>query len=413
MPSICLYFQVHQPHRLRRYSVFDIGRSREYFDDALNRAVMEKVAAKCYLPMNLLLLELIQRHEGRFRVAFSVSGTALEQLETYAPEALASFQALAGTGCVEFLAETEYHSLSFIFDRAEFDQQVSSHAARIERLFGQRPLVFRNTELIFSNALAHHLQGRFRAVLAEGVDRILAWRSPNFLYTAETAPGIKLLLKHYKLSDDIAFRFGNRGWEEYPVTAEKYARWVDAVNGGGEVVNLFMDYETFGEHQWADTGIFEFMKELPSVLLRHPDNRFMTPREVAAAFEPRGVLDVHDFISWADLERDLSAWLGNAMQRVAARALYQMRETVLEEGGEEEIRAWRRLSTSDHLYYMCTKWFTDGDVHKYFNPYESPYEAYIAFMNVLNDLAWRLGGKATASKALEETPARLCLPLAL
>lgn len=390
MVSICFYFQVHQPERLRRYSVFEIGKNHDYFDNKKNREVMEKVAQKCYLPMNALLLKLIKQHKGRFKVAFSISGVAIEQFERYAPEVLESFRALAETGCVEFIGETYFHSLSFIKDKEEFDRQVTAHTELIERLFSQTPQVFRNTELIFNNELANHVQKRFKAILAEGADHILGWRSPNFLYTAVTAPDIKLLLKNYKLSDDVAFRFSNKDWNEHPLTVEKYARWINEVNGNGNVVNLFMDYETFGEHQWKDTGIFDFMEALPGELLKHPDNDFKTPSEVADSYQPVGVLDVHSFVSWADLERDLSAWQGNKMQYAAMDELYALRNKIMQTGDEKLIDDWKRLTTSDHFYYMCTKWFSDGDVHKYFNPYESPYDGYIAFMNVLNDLALRV-----------------------
>ena len=403
MPSVCFYFQVHQPDRLRRYRALDIGCSRHYFDGAKNVEIARKVAVKCYVPMGEQLLRMIDRHQGRFKVAFSLSGTLLDQLEESAPEALAVFQRLAATGCVELLAETYFHSLSFVYDRDEFDRQVAQHQARVEELFGARPVVFRNTELIFSNALARHLSARgFRAVLAEGVDRVLAGRSPNFPYASVSAPELPVLLKNYRLSDDIAFRFSNRQWEEFPLTAPKLARWIDAVNGDGTVVNLFMDYETFGEHQWAETGIFDFMERLPGEVLANPDNDFKTPSEVAAAGSPVDAIDVHDFTSWADLERDLSAWLGNAMQQAAAKALYGMRGAVYAASDRAILRDWQRLTTSDHLYYMCTKWFSDGDVHKYFNPYESPYEAYIAFMNVLNDLALRIGDRDTARRIVEE-----------
>jgi alpha-amylase len=402
MPSVCFYFQVHQPDRLRRYRALDIGCSRHYFDADKNQEIARKVAAKCYVPMGERLLRLIDRHQGRFKVAFSLSGIVLDQLEESAPEALAMFQRLAATGCVELLAETYFHSLSFVHDRDEFDRQVAQHQARVEELFGRRATVFRNTELIFNNALAQHLEARgFTAVLAEGVDRVLDWRSPNHLYTSVSAPRLPVLLKNYRLSDDIAFRFSNRQWEEYPLTAPKLARWIDAVNGDGTVVNLFMDYETFGEHQWAETGVFEFMDRLPAEVLANPDNDFKTPSEVAAGARA-GTIDVHDFTSWADVERDLSAWLGNAMQHAAAKALYGMREAVYATRDASIVRDWQRLTTSDHLYYMCTKWFSDGDVHKYFNPYESPYEAYIAFMNVLNDLALRIGDRDGARRIVEE-----------
>jgi alpha-amylase len=392
MPSVCFYFQVHQPYRLRRYGLFDIGRRSDYFDDAKNREIALKVARKCYLPMNRLLHELIRRHEGAFKVAFSITGTALEQFERWCPEVLESFQALAATGCVELLGETYHHSLSFLVDRGEFDEQVEAHRARIESLFGARPQVFRNTELIFSNELAHHAARLgFQGVLAEGAERVLGWRSPHFVYAPAGRADTKLLLKSYRLSDDIAFRFGDRGWPDHPLSAEKFAGWIHAVNGLGHVVNLFMDYETFGEHQWAETGIFEFMRQLPREVLAHPDGRFVTPSEAVRAFPAVAELDVPDFVSWADVERDLTAWTGNAMQRSALRAVFELREPVLASGDPGLIGDWRRLTTSDHFYYMCTKWFADGDVHKYFSPYESPYEAYIAMLNVLSDLALRAG----------------------
>ncbi len=397
MVSVCFYFQVHQPARLRQYSVFDIGKNHAYFDDQKNREVMQKVARKCYLPMNSLLLKLIHRNNGKFKVAFSISGVALDQFEQYAPEVLESFKALARTGCVEFLAETYYHSLSFVYDKHEFDTQVALHTKRIQELFGQTPSVFRNTELIFNNELAWWMQEKgYKAVLAEGADHVLGWRSPSFLYSAVTAPNIKLLLKNYKLSDDVAFRFSNKGWNEHPLTVNKYVQWLNAVNGNGNTVNLFMDYETFGEHQWEDTGIFQFMEHLPTEFLKHPDNDFKTPSEVADSYPVVGVLDVHNFMSWADIERDLSAWLGNRMQHAAISELYAIKEAVLASGDEKLIGDWRKLTTSDHFYYMCTKWFSDGDVHKYFNPYDTPYDGYIAFMNVLNDVALRVKAAQSA-----------------
>jgi alpha-amylase len=392
MPSVCFYFQVHQPWRLRPYSVFDIGRRADYFDDALNTAILRRVADKCYLPMNALLREQIERLDGRFRVAFSLSGTALEQFTRWTPEVLDSFRALVDTGCVELLAETDYHSLSFLADRQEFDAQVDAHRRRLEALFGQTPRVFRNTELIFNNDLARHLQARgFRGALAEGADRVLGWRSPHFVCASWAAPRLPLLLRSYRLSDDIAFRFGNRDWPHWPLTADKFARWIHGADGRGQVVNLFLDYETFGEHQWAETGIFEFMRQLPREALRHRDVDFRTPSQVLERYEPLGTLDVPQFVSWADRERDLSAWLDNAMQRSALAGLYELRPAVVASGDPQLLESWRRLTSSDHLYYMCTKWFADGDVHKYFSPYESPYDACIAFSNALCDLAQRAG----------------------
>ena len=386
MPSICLYFQVHQPYRLRNYTIFELG--NDYFDEARNIEICQRVARKCYLPSNLLMLKLIRKYGGKFRIAYSVTGTLLEQVELYAPEVMASFQKLAATGCVEFLVETYYHSLSFLHSREEFVEQIRLHEETIHRLFGQRPRIFRNTELIYNNDLATAVEqiGDFNAILAEGADHILGYRSPNFLYRPPNSTKLKLLLKNYRLSDDIAFRFSNRDWSEWPVTAERFASWVNAVNGDGYVVNLFMDYETLGEHQWEDTGIFGFMEQLPSEILKHPDNDFKTPSEVVAAYDAVGEFDAPYTISWADIERDLSAWRGNPMQENALHRLYALEQKVKATNDPDILTDWRRLQTSDHFYYMCTKYFADGDVHKYFNHYDSPYEAYINFVTVLDNL---------------------------
>ncbi|RME53575.1 alpha-amylase [Candidatus Woesearchaeota archaeon] len=411
MVSVCLYFQVHQPLRLRRYSLFEIGKHSNYFDDEKNKAILQKVARKSYLPANNVLLGLIRRLKGAFKVSFSISGVCLEQFEAFAPEVLESFRELAETGCVEFLTETYYHSLAYLYSKPEFLAQVKRHTDKVRELFGQTPRVFRHTELILNNELAKLLEDLgFLAVLGEGADHILSWRSPNFLYTARSAQGIKLLLKNYKLSDDIAFRFGNTAWEEYPLTAEKFAQWVSAANGNGDVVNLFMDYETFGEHQWEDTGIFHFLEALPGEILKHPDNDFVTVSEAALRYPVRGEVDMHNFVSWADVERDVSAWLGNAMQRNALSELYKLEAAVKAKRDEKLVEDWRRLTTSDHAYYMCTKWFSDGDVHKYFNPYDSPYEAFIAFMNVLNDLALRVASVEGAERGREQVPLLLGNP---
>ncbi len=389
MPSVCFYFQVHQPLRLRHYTVFDADPN--YFDDYKNSFICRKVANKCYLPANRLILELIRRHDGRFKVAYSITGVLLEQLERYSPEVLSTFDALAQTGCVEFLAETYYHSLSFLYSRDEFIEQINKHVETISRFFGQTPSVFRNTELIYNNELASLIEslGRFDAIITEGADHILGGRSPNFLYKPRNCDRIKLLLKNYQLSDDIAFRFSNRNWPEWPLTAEKFARWISNINGNGNLVNLFMDYETFGEHQWEDTGIFNFMRHLPEKILEHPDNDFKTPSELIKSYQSVDVVDVPHVISWADTERDLSAWLGNAMQSSAIHELYRLERKVKNTADEKIISDWRKLQASDHFYYMCTKYFADGDVHKYFNPYESPYDSYINFMNVLDNLQGR------------------------
>ena len=386
MPSVCFYFQVHQPKRLRHYTVFD--QNDYYFDDYKNASICRKVANKCYLPANRLILDLIHRFDGRFKVAYSITGVLLEQLLTFSPEVMSTFDALAETGCVEFLAETYYHSLSFLYSRNEFVEQVNKHTETINKYFGQKPRIFRNTELIYNNELATLIEstGNFDAIITEGADHILGYRSPNFVYKPKESKHLKLLLKNYALSDDIAFRFSNRDWTQWPLTADKFAQWISDVNGNGNVVNLFMDYETFGEHQWEDTGIFDFMRHLPETVLRHPDNNFKTPSEVVESYEPVGIIDVPHVISWADIERDLSAWVGNAMQSNAIHELYRLEKKIKKTGDEKIISDWRKLQVSDHFYYMCTKYFADGDVHKYFNPYNSPYDSYINFMNVLGNL---------------------------
>lgn len=384
MNNACFYFQVHQPFRIRKYNVFDVGNNSSYFDEVKNREVMEKIAKKCYLPANKIMLKSINRYGERFKVAYSITGTALEQFEMYAPEVLESFQNLVDTGSVELLGETYYHSLSFVFDRQEFTDQVSMHRKAMKKYFGVVPKVFRNTELIYNNDLAGAVKELgFKSVLAEGADHVLGWRSPNYVYSCK---GMPLLLKNYKLSDDIAFRFSDKNWKEYPVTAPKFADWVAPIEG--DSVNLFMDYETFGEHQWEDTGIFKFLEHLPYEMFKRKVG-FHWPSE-ASRIAPKSELDVPFYVSWADVERDLTAWTGNKIQTSAAGYLYALKNAVLDSGNPKAIDSWRKLTTSDHLYYMCTKWFSDGDVHKYFNPHNSPYECFMSFMSVLNDLKLRL-----------------------
>src|SRR3989338_7749989 len=398
MPSVCLYFQVHQPFRVKKYSYFNIGHDHQYFngegaDSLNNRRIFEKVAGKCYLPANRTLLDMLERHPA-FRASFSFSGVFLEQAEHYAPAVLESFRDLVRTGRVEVLGETYHHSLSFLGSRDEFARQVAMQGEKVRRLFGVKPKVFRNTELIYSNEVAQLAERLgFRGILAEGADHILGWRSPNFVYRPVGTKKIGLLLKNYRLSDDIAFRFSSRAWAEWPLSADKFASWVNQVNGNGTNVNLFMDYETFGEHQWADTGIFEFMRHLPEQVLKHPDNDFATPSELLARHRPVAELDVPHFVSWADVERDLSAWRGNPLQHDAFAAVYRLEKPVQESGDAVLMDDWRKLQTSDHFYYMCTKWFADGDVHAYFNPYESPYEAFTSYMNAVEDLRLRLETK--------------------
>jgi len=389
MASVCFYFQVHQPYRLRRYSVFDVDTA--YFDDHKNAEICRRVAQRCYLPANRVLLDTIKRYDGKFRVAFSITGMALDQFSAYAPEVIESFQTLAETGCVEFLAETYHHSLAFLYSRDEFKAQVEQHRAKVKQLFDQSPRVFRNTELIYNNDLAHFISHLgYDGILAEGADQILGHRSPNHVYQPPHATKIKLLLKNYRLSDDIAFRFSNRDWEQWPLTAEKLATWVDQINGHGSICNLFLDYEVLGEHQRAETGIFDFIKHLPVEIFKSPDNGFVTPSQAIERFESAGEVDVPNMTSWADTERDLSAWLGNAMQSNAMHELYKLEGPLKERNDPRLLLDWRRLTASDHFYYMSTKHFADGEVHKYFSPYESPYDSYINFMNVLDNIQTRL-----------------------
>jgi alpha-amylase len=391
MPSICFYFQVHQPFRIQNYSFFDIGETHLYEDDQKNREILNKVADKCYMKTNQKMLELIKRHNGKFRISYSVSGTAIEQFEKYRPDVLQSFIDLANTGCVEFLAETYSHSLSFLYSKTEFKRQVEKHSAMIKKYFNQEPKIFRNTELIFSNQLAEYIEGLgFKGQICEGVDWILNGRSPNYLYRSPNCKTMKLLLKNHRLSDDIAFRFSDQGWKEFPLTVDKFKKWVHNIAGNGETVNLFMDYETFGEHQWESTGIFNFLDLLPGEILSHPDFDFKTPSEVVDAYPARDVYDVPNWTSWADTERDLSAWLSNSMQQESAKRIYSMEKDVLACEDPNLLKVWERLQTSDHFYYMCTKFWNDGDVHKYFSPFDSPYDAYMYYMNVFSDLECRL-----------------------
>lgn len=398
MPSVCFYFQVHQPHRLRPYSYFDIGQQPFYQDDEQNRNILLKVAHKCYLPTNALMLKLIQQNAGRFKIAYSISGVAIEQFKKYSPETLDSFKRLVDTGCVELLNETYYHSLSFLFSPQEFLTQVEQHHRLIQQEFGQAPIAFRNTELIYNNDLAKLVESLgYQVALAEGAEKVLGWRSPNYVYHAKGTQSLKLLLRNYPLSDDIAFRFSNAQWSEYPLMAEKFSSWVHQVAGSGDVVNLFMDYETFGEHQWEDKGIFQFLEALPSAILQHEDFDFCTPKEVIARYPVRAELDIPEFYSWADMERDLSAWRGNELQEDALAKVYALEDSVKACGDPDLLNSWRSLLTSDHFYYMCTKWFADGDVHKYFSPYDDPYSAYINFQNVIKDLRGRIDGVTKAA----------------
>lgn len=392
MKTVCLYFQVHQPWRLKKYRFFNMGKDHNYLDDLTNRAIMQKVARQCYLPMNALLMKLIKEYGGRFRCSFSITGIAVEQMRAYAPELLESFKELAATGCVEFLAETYSHSLASLASKEDFVAQVNLHAELMKREFGVKPTAFRNTELIYSDDIgATVAEMGFRTMLAEGAKHILGWKSPNYVYANAVNQKLRLLLRNYKLSDDIAFRFSNRAWDQWPLTAGKYVDWIASEETPGEVVNLFMDYETFGEHQSADTGIFEFMRALPKeVLDRKGELEFATVSETAKSHQPVSVLHCPHVMSWADEERDVTAWLGNELQNEAFEKLYALKQKVAALKNPDFDYVWSFMQTSDHFYYMATKWLSDGDVHSYFNPYDSAYEAFINYMNVLSDFALEL-----------------------
>ncbi len=389
--SLCFYFQVHQPDRLRLYRFFDIGNDSQYFDDFANRTILRRVADRCYLPMNAMILELINKYKGEFKVAYSISGVALEQFEKYAPEVLESFKRLADTKCVEFLAETYSHSLASLISEKEFKAQVKEHAAAIKRHFGVTPKAFRNTELIYSDEIGATVADMgYNVMLTEGAKHILGWKSPNYVYTNAINPKLKLMLKNFNLSDDIAFRFSDRSNPNWPLTSEKYAQWLNEAGKNDEVINLFMDYETFGEHQRQSTGIFEFMRALPGAVLANTNLKFRTPSEVVKEHQPVAPLHVPFAISWADEERDTSAWVGNELQNEAFHKLYEIEKSVMATKDELLIADFRKLQESDHFYYMCTKFFSDGAVHKYFNPYDTPYEAFINYMNALSDFQLRV-----------------------
>lgn len=391
MRTICFYFQVHQPFRLKRYKFFDIGKDHYYYNDFENRNIMRKVAEKCYLPTNQIFLELIKEYGDKFKIAYSISGVAMDQFEMYAPDVLESFKKLVATGNVELLSETYSHSLSALKSYEVFEYQINMHRKKIKEHFGLEPKVFRNTELIYSDKIGEFIANMgFKGMITEGAKHILGWKSPNYLYCNTINPKLKLLLKNFKLSDDIAFRFSNHAWEDFPLTTEKFVSWLNAIDPKEEMVNLFMDYETFGEHQWEETGIFEFLKALPDAVFRYSNYSFSTPSEIIENTEPVAQIHVPHPISWADEERDITAWLGNELQDEAFNNLYSLYDKVKEINEAEIWKDWLYLQTSDHFYYMCTKWFSDGDVHKYFNPYESPYEAFVNFMNILSDFMIRI-----------------------
>ena len=401
--AICLYFQVHQPFRLRRYRFFEMGHEHYYYDDFMNESILRKIASDCYLPANKIILDLISKHKGKFRVTFSLSGIVIDQFRLYAPEVLASFKELAETGCVEFLAETNSHSLASLMDRERFERQISMHTEKMVEYLGYKPTSVRNTELIYSDEIGSWMADMgYKATVTEGAKHILGWKSPNFLYCNSINPKLKVLLRNYTLSDDIAFRFSNKSWSSYPLTAEKYVSWIKGLGSSSDIVNIFMDYETFGEHQKKETGIFDFLKHLPDVVIKKTPFVFMTVSEIADNYQPVAVLHVPSPISWADEERDLTAWMGNELQTAAVSKLYSLSEQVNRCGSDQLLRDWGYLQSSDHFYYMSTKFFSDGAVHAYFNPYENPYQAFMNYMNVLSDFEIRLKAVAPANVHDEE-----------
>jgi len=401
MNTICLYFQVHQPFRLRRYRFFDIGLNHYYYDDYSNESLLRAIADRCYLPTNKMMLELIQEYGCQFKITYSISGSAIDQFKLYAPEVIESFQKLAKTGCVEFLAETYPHSLVSLKNKETFVEEVNAHAALIKETFGVTPTAFRNTELIYSDEIGSWVaEMGYKAMLTEGARHILGWKSPNFLYCNSINPRLKLLLRNYRLSDDLSFRFSNHSWSEYPLTAEKYISWIKNTDQNEELVNIFMDYETFGEHQRKETGIFEFFNHFVRKALAS-NLKFEVPTILADKLQPIAALNVPDPISWADEERDITAWLGNELQNDAFNKLYELIPLVKKIKDKHLLTDWKYIQNSDHFYYMCTKFFSDGEVHKYFNPYISPYDAFINYMNMLSDFKLRLE-KAIGTNLTEE-----------
>lgn len=396
MRGICLYLHIHQPYRFRAYSIFEVGNNENYFNEAnyhskqSNERIFRKVAEKSYRPMFSLLEKKLRENEG-FKFNLSVTGTWIEQAKEWEPELVERLRKMVKTGRVELVAETYYHSMSFFYDKEEFRAQVRQQAEMFEREFGVCSRVFRNTELSYNDEVGREVEKLgFKACLAEGWDKVLGWRSPNFVYKASGTKGLKLLLKNYRLSDDIAFRFSDKKWKDWPLTVEKYERWVNDACLNGNVINLFMDFETFGEHQWKETGVFEFFERFIESWLKKYDNKFLTVSE-EAEMEAVGEISMPETVTWADTERDLSAWRGNKLQDEAMNALYGLKERVLATGDKKLIEDFRRLTTSDHAYYMCTKFWNDGDVHAYFSPYDSPFDAFMYFLNVLRSLEYRLG----------------------
>lgn len=391
MKNICLYFELHQPIRLRRYRFFDIGNDHYYYDDYANESNINRLAHTCYLPTNKILLDLIKKNKGKFSVAFSISGIMLDQLKIYAPEVIDSFKALADTKQVEFIAETSAHSLASLRNADEFKRQIASQIKNIEETFGQIPTVFRNTELIYSDWIGEQVaQMGFKGMLAEGAKQTLGWKSANYMYCNITEPRLKVMLRNYHLSDDIALRFSNRSWPSWPLTADKFKSWLDGLQENEEIINLFMNYETFGANHSSESGIHEFLKALPETILNDKTYAFITPSKAVSKLQPVSAVQVPDATSWGDEERDVTAWLGNEMQNEAVDTLYKLTDLVSKCTDTAILKDWQYLQSSDHFYYMATKFFANGGNKAYQNPYQTPYDAFINYMNVLTDFSQRL-----------------------
>ena len=396
MKTICFYFQIHQPFRLRRYRFFDIGNNHYYYDDFQNEEIFHRISEKCYLPANRAIMEMIRKSGGKFKVAFSISGTALEQMEIYAPEVIDSFRELAGLGCVEFLAETYAHSLASIGDPEEFKAQVRMHTEKVKALFGVEPKVFRNTELIYSDDISELVyELGFEGMLTEGAKHVLGWKSPNYVYASAIRPQLKLLLKNDRFSEDLSIRFDDHSWKEYPLTADKYISAISATAEGEKIINAFMNYEVLGSMHAADTGIFDFFKALPQYAERN-DITFSLPSEIFAQTRPVDSISVPYPMSWVDEEKDCSSWLGNVLQQEAFRKLNEISERVRLCENRRIKQDWIYLQSSDHLYYMSTKHYN------LFSPYDNPYDAFNNYMNVLSDFILRVEAQFPTSIENEE-----------
>ena len=391
MKNISLTFKIHYPVRLKKYHFFDIGNDDYYYDDFENERIIRKAADECLLPANEVLLNLLKKHKGQFKVSFAISGTAIDLFGLYAPEVIESFQRLSATGCVEFLGETYVHSLASIKDNEEFKRQVEAHAGKIEELFGQRPRVFKNTELIYSDKIGEIVAGMgFKAVLTEGARHILKSKSPNHLYCNAINPDLKILLNNTSLSENIAFRFSNPDWTGWPTTANSYLSTLNKMTDDEKIVNILLDYEMVGKGQKNTAGIYNFMKSFPQTLYEMTEFGFMTPSEVVCYNQPIASLNVPETISAAPYERDLSPFLNNDLQEEALTKLYELKAKIDHSSDPNLLKDWQYLQTSDHFRYMFGKQLPNIDQHGASNPYDNFYEAFMNYMNVLNDFSIRI-----------------------